>query len=410
MPVDKHVRDELRRRLWEERPSRYLQAQRMVIDRIRAYLEAIFKTPEGEAHSRVNGRPKSFDDIIKKVDRPGRHSSPLNITTIGDLENDIRDIAAVRAVVDLLTHVDEVEDFIFHPSNQNVWEVKKVEDFIHPPWMTPRRSDTDYRMSGPSDRGYRSRHFDLIVFNVPPFGHAVWVELQIRTQNQSMWANLTTPLIYKTLDAGIDPYIFTQMRMLSDLLYNADQTAALLESAIFQGRGQLTPKRKNLFAGAGVPLEFLARLPHIVAKVQYRSCFICYGEPDRSFAERLCSELKEKGVRYWIYHNDATPGEPIWREIGRKRREADKMVVLCSAKALIRDGTLKEIEEQIDDDPDKMVPVSLDSLWNEPGFRVMRGSRDLKPLLLERTYADFSDPSRYQESLEKLLRGLELRP
>lgn len=91
----------------------------------------------------------------------------------------------------------------------------------------------------------------------------------------------------------------------------------------------------------------------------------------------------------------------------QKRREAEKMIVLCSAKALVRDGVLKEIEEQIDEDPDKMVPISLDDLWKENGFSVKRGKRDLKPFLLERNYADFSDESAYNNSLRRLLGGLK---
>jgi hypothetical protein len=52
-----------------------------------------------------------------------------------------------------------------------------------------------------------------------------------------------------------------------------------------------------------------------------------------------------------------------------------------------------------------MVPISLDALWKEPGFKVTRGSRDLKPHLLERNYADFANLD-YGEALERLLRAL----
>jgi len=80
--------------------------------------------------------------------------------------------------------------------------------------------------------------------------------------------------------------------------------------------------------------------------------------------------------------------------------------VLCSSKALIREGLLKEIEEQIDEAPDKLIPISLDDLWKETGFRVMRGARDLKPFLIERNYADFAKPP-YKKALAKLLEVLE---
>lgn len=68
---------------------------------------------------------------------------------------------------------------------------------------------------------------------------------------------------------------------------------------------------------------------------------------------------------------------------------------------------LKEIEEQMDEDQEKMIPVSLDDVWKQPGFRVMRGSRDLRPFLLDRNYADFGEGKDYEQQLQRLLRGLE---
>lgn len=180
--------------------------------------------------------------------------------------------------------------------------------------------------------------------------------------------------------------------------------------ASFRGAGnRLTPELETFFLGAGVPKELLDQLPRIVAEVRYGDCFICYGEPDRAFATKLRNDLVARGVSCWLYAADAIPGERTWREIGHKRREAAKMVVLCSAKALVRDGVLKEIEEQIDEEPDKMVPVSLDNLWKERGFRVMRGNRDLKPFLSDdRNYADFANLP-YEQAVERLLKGLELK-
>ena len=168
---------------------------------------------------------------------------------------------------------------------------------------------------------------------------------------------------------------------------------------------QLTPELRTFFRGAGVPEELLNEIARIAAEVKYDSCFIAYGEPDKGFARKLCEDLESRGVSCWLYDMDATPGKRTWGEIERKRREAEKVVVLCSAAALVRDGVLKEIEAQIDEDPDKMVPISLDGLWKESGFKVTRGSRDLKPHLLERNYADFANLD-YDEALERLLRAL----
>jgi len=174
---------------------------------------------------------------------------------------------------------------------------------------------------------------------------------------------------------------------------------------------KLTPDLTALFLGAGVPREVLDVLPGAVAEIKYDSCFISYGEPDVKLAKQLGQDLKSRGVLCWLYEMDRTVGKSMWKEIGESRRGAERFVVLCSAAALVRDGLLKEIEQQIDEDADKVVPISLDDLWKERGFRVQRVDRDLKPFLLGRNYADFSnwdsDPAQYDRALEELLNGLQ---
>ena len=167
---------------------------------------------------------------------------------------------------------------------------------------------------------------------------------------------------------------------------------------------------RGFFNKAGVPAALLDALPRIAGAVQYHSAFIAYGEPDRAFAERLYDDLQGKGVSCWMYAMDATPGAPTQREIHRKRGEAGKFIVLCSAEGLVRDGPKKEIEAQMDDDQDKIIPISLDDLWKTDGFEVRRAERDLKPLLLERNYADFSREAGYATAFERLLKALELGP
>ena len=181
--------------------------------------------------------------------------------------------------------------------------------------------------------------------------------------------------------------------------------------ASFRGAGgRLTEELRTFFLGAGVPQELLDALPGVVREVEYYSCFISYGQPDLEFATKLYEELKSRGVSCWLYDMDKTVGKRTWSEIGESRRGADRFVVLCSAAALVRPGVRKEIEEQIDEDPDKLVPISLEDLWTQPGFPVVRDGHDLKPFLMERNRPDFSgwdsDPSRYDEALDELLRGL----
>ena len=185
-------------------------------------------------------------------------------------------------------------------------------------------------------------------------------------------------------------------------------TETLIDSVRGAG-GQLTADLRAFFRSAGVPRELLDVVAAIAAEVKYHTCFIAYGEPDKKFARRLCQDLESRGVSCWLYEMHATVGEPTWGEIVRERRGAEKFVVLCSLKALLRPGVLKEIEEQIDEDVGKLMPVSLDSDWREAAFNVKRDNRDLKPHLLERNYADFANLD-YGEALQRLLTGLSREP
>lgn len=178
--------------------------------------------------------------------------------------------------------------------------------------------------------------------------------------------------------------------------------------ASFRGAGnKFTPELRSFFRDAGVLQELLDALPAILADVKYYSCFISYGQPDLPLATKLYEDLKARGISCWLYELDKTVGKRTWGEIGEARRSADKFVVLCSVPALLRDGVLQEIEDQINEDPDRLVPVSLDDLWREPGFRIVRGNHDLRPELENRNCANFAAKP-YDEALEELLKGLRL--
>jgi hypothetical protein len=219
-------------------------------------------------------------------------------------------------------------------------------------------------------------------------------------------ANLSDAHFWNTILSNVD---LSQARGL-ETAQHAKPSGIGLDTLVRSMRGaggKLTPELTAFFRGAGVPKELLDAIPKIVSEIRYYSCFISYGQPDLKFAEKLREDLKGRGIDCWLYEKDKTVGKRAGHEIVIERRGADKMVVVCSAKALVRDRFLEEVEDQINEDPDKMVPISLDDLWKEPGFRVMRGTHDLKPSLLDRNYADFANKP-YDEALAELLKGLRI--
>jgi hypothetical protein len=168
---------------------------------------------------------------------------------------------------------------------------------------------------------------------------------------------------------------------------------------------RLTRSLEGFFRGAGVPQELLNVLPKIVSEIKYSPCFISYGQPDLKFAKRLRRDLLARGVSCWLYDADKTVGKLTWGEIEEKLDEYQWMIVLCSLKALIRDGFKKEVDRQIDKNPTKLIPASLDDDWMRNGFKAEWAGRDLKAWLKDRNYVDFANKP-YEEALEELLMGL----
>ncbi len=138
----------------------------------------------------------------------------------------------------------------------------------------------------------------------------------------------------------------------------------------------------------------------------YDSCFISYGEPDTKFARRLYRDLKAQGVECWMYDEDGLPGDMTWPSIDSARRFADKILIICSHKSLQREGVKRELESQIAENGDKLIPISLDDKWVKENFRICRGLGDMSSSLKERNYADFVNRNNYDEALDRVVRAL----
>lgn len=146
---------------------------------------------------------------------------------------------------------------------------------------------------------------------------------------------------------------------------------------------------------------------HIDDRDRYDTCFISYGEPDVDLAMQIRNDLDRYGVDCWLYALDNTLGQRSWSEISGEVRRRDRIIVICSAAGLSRDGVLKELEIAIDEDPDKIIAVSRDDDWKADDFSVRRGDSDLKPHLLERNYADMSKARNVGGQTRRLLERLK---
>ena len=146
--------------------------------------------------------------------------------------------------------------------------------------------------------------------------------------------------------------------------------------------------------------------PRVAGETEYCSCFVSHGQRDSDLTQRLCRDLGASGVTCWLHDFDSKPDLASDRQIAGQLSHAEKVVVLCSVHSLVREGLRREIDRLARENPEKILPLSLDDTWRHPGFELRWGSRDLKGLLLDKTCIDFEDVRRYGESFEQLLRAL----
>lgn len=163
-------------------------------------------------------------------------------------------------------------------------------------------------------------------------------------------------------------------------------------------RGRLRDGRINLLEAASAR----RLLNRAVGKPFNGSCFISYGTPNLDFARSIHDYVTNVlGMEVFFYPAENTPGDSIWREIIEKLGTVDKVLVVCSARSLQRDGFLREIDHLARHDPSKILPISMDDAWKQPRYSVRFGSTELKPVLLERNLIDFG-----AQNIEAALRHL----
>ena len=179
------------------------------------------------------------------------------------------------------------------------------------------------------------------------------------------------------------------------------------------------PNLKYFLARAGVPEVFVEYMVDSARSLSQdvfkmlRSTFISYGQPDEAFARKLYEALHRNGVVTFFFPEHAVPGEKLHRMMRTKVNEYDRILLVCSAAALVRNGVLNEIEETLtrearDGGAAYLIPITLDDYvftgWTPP-------NADTAQAVRARVVADFrgadTDPAKFQSALLKLIGALK---
>jgi hypothetical protein len=104
------------------------------------------------------------------------------------------------------------------------------------------------------------------------------------------------------------------------------------------------------------------------------SVFIGHSSKDKTFCDRLYTDLKARGIDAWYFPEDAKWGAPVWSEIDKNIKVYDRLIVVCSEHSLQSGPVLREIERALvrEDNEGKNVlfPITIDdyllTTWNHP--------------------------------------------
>jgi uncharacterized protein YjbI with pentapeptide repeats len=176
---------------------------------------------------------------------------------------------------------------------------------------------------------------------------------------------------------------------------------------IYRSKGNIS---EVFLRGCGVPEDMIAHTRSIRGKAfDFYSCFISHSAKDKRFCELLYADLQAKGVRVWLFEEDAKWGETVWSEIDRSIKMYDKLIVVCSKNPLQSGPVNREIERALsrEDKEGKgiLFPIRIDD------YIFDTWEHERKADVLRKVVGDFSgwdkDAAKYDKAFDKLLKGLQ---
>ena len=151
--------------------------------------------------------------------------------------------------------------------------------------------------------------------------------------------------------------------------------------------------------------ERLVREPPQPETLAYHSCFISYATADLGFVETLYDDLIQAGVVCWFAPQDLKIGDKLLQTIYQAISGYDKLLVVLSEHSVDSQWVEDEMEMTFDRERINgefiLFPIRLD----ETVLQTIDYAWVAK--VRQRFIGDFSQPTSYQQSLERLLRDLQ---
>ena len=144
--------------------------------------------------------------------------------------------------------------------------------------------------------------------------------------------------------------------------------------------------------------------------ILFFSVFISHNHQDKSFARRLHDALQTAGIRCWLDEKQMLPGDDIYEHVDRGIKHWDKLLLCASKNSLVswwvdlEMNKAFEKERQLFKERGKkvlsLIPLDLDGhLFDK--YDGPKGDE-----IRSRIAADFTDDSRFDAEVERVIRAL----
>jgi len=177
-------------------------------------------------------------------------------------------------------------------------------------------------------------------------------------------------------------------------------------STIYKSNGEIPIA---FLRGCGVPEDFITYMRSLtVQPIQFYKSFISYSSKDQKFADRLYTDLQNKGVRCWLASEDLKIGAKIRTGIDEAIRLHDKLLLVLSKYSVASDWVEQEVETALDRERNEKRTVLFPIRLDDTVMKIDTGW----PALIKNTrnigdFRKWKIHDSYQKAFDRLLRDLK---
>lgn len=132
---------------------------------------------------------------------------------------------------------------------------------------------------------------------------------------------------------------------------------------LYKSKGMIS---EAFLRGCGVPDGLIANLPSLLGSqqaIQFYSCFISYSHNDEELVNRLCSRMRDEGLRVWYAPEDMKGGRKIHEQIDEAIRMHDKLLLVLSEHSMASEWVATEIyharQREVNEKKRVLFPIRL---------------------------------------------------